>query len=163
MIDPLTQIHPGSVNLTMHFRLAWLLSGALDKSHYLDFVFMLSGVLTPQFRPTTCGRRSPHKFRLCRATRRREGEGRCKFRCAHHQMPRRTSETRNGAAPGYPTALRTRPAVVLLSATAATGVQHPQDCASHDGIVQRAGKHSACSPIFSPPDCQARLKTALPQ
>ncbi len=45
-----------------------VIKSVLCWSHYLDFVFMLSGVLTPQFRPTTCGRRSPHKFWSFKAT-----------------------------------------------------------------------------------------------
>jgi transposase len=37
-------------------------------AHYLEFVFILSGALTPQFWPTTSGRRSPHKFWSLKAT-----------------------------------------------------------------------------------------------
>jgi len=73
-------------------------------AHYLESDFMWSGVATPQFWPMTSGRRTPHKSRLRRAFRRREGERHCRSRCEHRRASTRTSGAVNGVTPSCPVA-----------------------------------------------------------
>jgi hypothetical protein len=104
-----------------NLRRACALSGAPDKAHYLEHIFMWSGcVLTGFWRleHITSGGRTPHNPHSVGDYRRVRGQH-CRFRCGRGRRLRRTSPTGNGVMPTCQHARCTHLAAAPFPATAA--------------------------------------------
>ena len=131
-------------------------------SHNLESNFMLGRGPVGQGLAMLSARRTPDKYSLCAAIRRRGGEGQCRSPIERGLASRLTSGIGNGVMPSFPAARCTPRAAVRLPVMEATpGRLHP-DSGLPGGIALRATKRSACYRTFLQPGCPAFCPQSRP-